>query len=42
MGNQKFSKNSKADAEKLYNIQGQSLVGNLEASKDSVKITVFC
>lgn len=47
MENPKVSKKLKAGSEKLYNIQGCSLVGNLEESKKSVKnyslfVVLFC
>lgn len=44
MENPKVSKKWKADCEKLYNIQGCPLVGNLDESKKSVKnySLLFC
>lgn len=41
VGNEKVSWNSKAGSEKLCNIQGFSLVGDQEMSKESLKITAF-
>lgn len=41
MENPKVSKKLKTGCGELYNIQGCSLVGNLEASKKSVKLQPF-